>query len=99
MVEKLIKGNTIDASIVYDEKTGNRYLQSYMSQNVYQTTEPQFTFDSRIKSCLELHNMAVKALRYPPDTKNESIESADQQREREMMVSVVFDVFCRLLVF
>ncbi|KAI1704941.1 PCI domain-containing protein [Ditylenchus destructor] len=85
VVEKAIKEKTIDGCITYDRKTQERYLQSSESQDVYRTTEPQFTFDTRIRSCLELHNVAVKALRYPSDQKNGDVESIEQQREREIM--------------
>ena len=86
MVEKAIKEKTIDGCITYDRKTQERYLQSSESQDVYRTTEPQFTFDTRIRSCLEMHNVAVKALRYPSDQKNGDVESIEQQREREILV-------------
>ena len=35
--------------------------------------------------CLELHNQAVKALRFPPKSAAE-IETIEQQREREQQV-------------
>lgn len=54
--------------------------------------EPQFTYDTRIRNCLELHNLAVKALRYPSDKKNDNVETIEQQRERELMVC--FRVSC-----
>ncbi|KAI1697252.1 PCI domain-containing protein [Ditylenchus destructor] len=85
VVEKAIKEKTIDGCITYDRKTQERYLQSSESQDVYRTTEPQFTFDTRIRSCLDMHNVAVKALRYPSDQKNGDVESIEQQREREIM--------------
>jgi len=85
VVEKAIKEGTIDGCIVYDKRTKERYMQTTEGQNVYRTTEPQFAFDNRIRSCLELHNVAVKALRYPSDTKSGDIESIEQQREREIM--------------
>uniref|UniRef100_A0A915E3K4 PCI domain-containing protein n=1 Tax=Ditylenchus dipsaci TaxID=166011 RepID=A0A915E3K4_9BILA len=85
VVEKAIKENTIEGCIVYDKKSKERYMQTTEAHNVYRTTEPQFSFDTRIRNCLELHNVAVKALRYPSDTKNGDIESIEQQREREIM--------------
>jgi 26S proteasome regulatory subunit N3 len=85
MVAKAIKDGTIDAAISFDTKTADRYMQSSEADNIYRTVEPQFAYDSRIKSCLELHNLAVKALRYPSDKKNASVESIEQQRERELM--------------
>ena len=62
-----------------------RYLQSNEATNIYHTIEPQLAFDTRIKNCLELHNVAVKALRYPSDTKTGDVESIEKQREREIL--------------
>lgn len=36
--------------------------------------------------CLELHNQAVKALRYPPSSDKAHVESIEEQREREQQV-------------
>lgn len=58
-------------------------MQSTESADVYRTTEPQYLFDNRIRSCLELHNLAVKALRYPPKSYAKDVESIEEQRERE----------------
>ncbi|KAI6182022.1 Proteasome component region PCI and 26S proteasome regulatory subunit domain containing protein [Aphelenchoides fujianensis] len=55
----------VDAVITFDTKTADRYMHSGVSENIYRTTEPQFAYDTRIKNCLELHNLAVKALRFP----------------------------------
>ncbi|CAD6190328.1 unnamed protein product [Caenorhabditis auriculariae] len=82
IVAKAIADGAIDAVITCDTKDGVRYMQSSETADVYRTTEPQTHFDSRIKYCLELHNQAVKALRYPPKNKVE-VESIEQQRERE----------------
>lgn len=97
VVEKAIKEKTIDGCITYDKRTQERYLQSSETQNVYRTTEPQFAFDTRIRSCLELHNVAVKALRYPSDTKNGDVESIEQQREREIMVCIFISYKFRIM--
>lgn len=59
-------------------------MQTSKAEDVYRTTEPQSAFDARIKNCLELHNLAVKALRYPDNKKPES-EKTEQQRERELL--------------
>lgn len=81
---KAIKDQTIDAVISFDTKNDDRYLQSGNSENIYRTTEPQYAYDTRIKNCLELHNLAVKALRYP-DNKKQDNEKTEQQRERELL--------------
>uniref|UniRef100_A0A0A9A4Z3 26S proteasome non-ATPase regulatory subunit 3 n=1 Tax=Arundo donax TaxID=35708 RepID=A0A0A9A4Z3_ARUDO len=47
--------------------------------DVYSTNEPQIAFNSRIAFCLNMHNEAVKVLRFPP---NSHKESAEKRRER-----------------
>ncbi|CAD5206940.1 unnamed protein product [Bursaphelenchus okinawaensis] len=84
IVAKAIKDHTVDAIITCDSRTDSRYLQSGVSENLYRTTEPQYAYDTRIKNCLELHNLAVKALRYPDNKKPEN-EKTEQQRERELL--------------
>ncbi|KAI1706454.1 PCI domain-containing protein [Ditylenchus destructor] len=74
VVQKAIKEKTIDGCITYDDKTPERYLQSSESQDVYRTTEPQFTFDTRIRSCLELHNVAVKEMEFASEMADEDDE-------------------------
>uniref|UniRef100_A0A914CJF7 PCI domain-containing protein n=1 Tax=Acrobeloides nanus TaxID=290746 RepID=A0A914CJF7_9BILA len=83
MVTKAIKEGNIVATIAIDPKAKQPYMQSIETENVYKTTEPQFTFDSRIKNCLDLYNQAIKALRYPSD--NRTGETIEEQRERELM--------------
>ncbi|GMT18328.1 hypothetical protein PFISCL1PPCAC_9625, partial [Pristionchus fissidentatus] len=86
MVAKAIADGSIEASVTCGEhaskEDGLRFMQSCETADVYRTTEPQMHFDSRIRYCLELHNQAVKALRFPPKTAEE-IETIEQQRERE----------------
>uniref|UniRef100_A0A1I7WUY0 PCI domain-containing protein n=1 Tax=Heterorhabditis bacteriophora TaxID=37862 RepID=A0A1I7WUY0_HETBA len=82
MVAKAIADGSIDAVITCDTKDGDRFMRSSETADVYRTTEPQTHFDSRIRYCLELHNQAVKALRFPPKNKME-VESIEAQRERE----------------
>ncbi|KHJ84541.1 ribosomal protein L32 [Oesophagostomum dentatum] len=82
LVAKAIADGAIDAVISCDSRDGKRFMRSSETVNVYSTTEPQTHFDSRIRYCLELHNQAVKALRYPPKNKCD-VESIEAQRERE----------------
>ena len=35
--------------------------------DLYSTEEPQKAFHKRIAFCLDVHNEAVKSMRYPPD--------------------------------
>jgi 26S proteasome regulatory subunit N3 len=84
IVAKAIRDGIVDATITFNTKTDARYMESGVAENIYRTTEPQFAYDTRIKSCLELHNLAVKALRYPEKTKAGN-EKTEQQRERELL--------------
>uniref|UniRef100_A0A6N2K3R8 PCI domain-containing protein n=1 Tax=Salix viminalis TaxID=40686 RepID=A0A6N2K3R8_SALVM len=46
----------------------NGWLVSKDTGDIYSTAKPLAVFSSRIASCLNLHNEAVKALRFPPKT-------------------------------
>ncbi|KAE9555614.1 hypothetical protein FO519_001192 [Halicephalobus sp. NKZ332] len=85
MVTKAVKEGTINAIVSFDSLADDRYMQTVESENLYRSTEPQFSYDERIKHCLVLHNQAVKALRFPSDKGKAGIESIEQQRERELM--------------
>jgi 26S proteasome regulatory subunit N3 len=56
--------------------------------DVYSTQEPQAAFHRRIEFCLNTHNEAVKAMRFPPEAhKPSSVESAKERREREQEIA------------
>jgi 26S proteasome regulatory subunit N3 len=78
IVAKAIRDGVIDASIDHD----NGYVQSKENIDVYSTHEPQIQFHKRISFCLNIHNEAVKAMRFPPDAHQNEFESAEQRRER-----------------
>lgn len=60
---KAIRDGVIDA--VLDHENG--WMQSNELSNVYASTEPQRAFHKRTEFCLDVHNEAVKAMRYPAD--------------------------------
>ncbi|KAF1336546.1 26s proteasome non-atpase regulatory subunit 3, partial [Globisporangium splendens] len=76
---KAIRDGVIDA--VIDHKNG--WLQSKETVNVYTTNDPQVAFQKRITFCLDVHNEAVKGMRYPPDAYKKDLESAEERLERE----------------
>ncbi|CAO2817627.1 unnamed protein product [Amaranthus hypochondriacus] len=78
IVAKAIRDGAIDASL--DHAKG--WMLSKETGDIYSTTEPQSAFDSRIAFCLNMHNEAVRALRYPPNSHKEK-ESAEKRRERQ----------------
>ncbi|KAL9330419.1 hypothetical protein ACSQ67_000029 [Phaseolus vulgaris] len=77
IVAKAIRDGAVDASL--DHADG--WMVSKETGDIYSTNEPQVAFNSRISFCLNMHNEAVLALRFPPNTHKEK-ESAEKRRER-----------------
>ncbi|OMO75482.1 hypothetical protein COLO4_26099 [Corchorus olitorius] len=78
IVAKAIRDGAIDATLDH----ANGWMVSKETGDIYSTNEPQIAFHSRIAFCLNMHNDAVRALRYPPNTHKEK-ESAEKRRERQ----------------
>eukprot|EP01126_Amoeba_proteus_P063279 TRINITY_DN8706_c0_g2_i8.p1 TRINITY_DN8706_c0_g2~~TRINITY_DN8706_c0_g2_i8.p1 ORF type:complete len:481 (+),score=100.59 TRINITY_DN8706_c0_g2_i8:113-1555(+) len=64
VVAKAIRDGNIDATI--DHVGG--FMKSNDNVDVYATNEPEKAFNMRINFSLQIHNEAVKAMRYPPET-------------------------------
>ncbi|XP_058076990.1 probable 26S proteasome non-ATPase regulatory subunit 3 [Magnolia sinica] len=79
IVSKAIRDGAIDATV--DHKNG--WMVSKETGDVYSTNEPQLAFNSRIAFCLNMHNEAVRALRFPPNSHKKEKESAEKRRERQ----------------
>ncbi|XP_068666657.1 probable 26S proteasome non-ATPase regulatory subunit 3 [Aristolochia californica] len=79
IVAKAIRDGAIDATL--DHASG--FMLSKGTGDVYSTLEPQTAFNSRIAFCLNMHNEAVKALRFPPNSHKKEKESAEKRRERQ----------------
>eukprot|EP01130_Rhizamoeba_saxonica_P000265 TRINITY_DN10240_c0_g1_i1.p1 TRINITY_DN10240_c0_g1~~TRINITY_DN10240_c0_g1_i1.p1 ORF type:complete len:460 (-),score=84.61 TRINITY_DN10240_c0_g1_i1:43-1422(-) len=60
IVAKAIQDNIIDAKINHD----GGFVISNTSPNEYASSAPQKAFHERVSFCLQLHNDAVKAMRY-----------------------------------
>ncbi|GFH30495.1 PCI domain-containing protein, partial [Haematococcus lacustris] len=60
IVAKAVRDGAVDAVIDYE--TGA--MVSRDTQDVYTSGEPAEAFHARVAFCLDLHNEAVKALRY-----------------------------------
>ena len=60
---KAIRDGVIEATIDHE----NGWMVSNEVVDIYCTEEPQKAFHRRIAFCLDSHNEAVKAMRYPPD--------------------------------
>ncbi|CAK9215727.1 unnamed protein product [Sphagnum troendelagicum] len=67
-VTKAIWDGGIDASV--DHSKG--WMKSKATGDIYLTQEPQQAFHSCFAFCLNTHNEAVKALRFPPDARRKS---------------------------
>ncbi|XP_010933362.1 probable 26S proteasome non-ATPase regulatory subunit 3 [Elaeis guineensis] len=78
IVAKAIRDGAVDAMIDH----ANGCMVSKETGDVYSTNEPQIAFNSRIVFCLNMHNEAVRALRFPPNSHKEK-ESAEKRRERQ----------------
>lgn len=76
VVAKAIHDRVIDA--VIDHKGG--FVRSNETIDVYSTTEPTEAYHGRIQFCLNIHNEAVRAMRFPE--KQEDEETPEQRRER-----------------
>jgi len=79
---KAIRDGGIDALIERGSAAAAAALVSRPAADVYATGEPQAAFHARIAYCLDLHNDAVKAMRYEADAHKSRLESAEQRRER-----------------
>jgi 26S proteasome regulatory subunit N3 len=78
IVSKAIRDGAIDATLDH----ANGWMVSKETGDIYSTNEPQAAFNSRIAFCLNMHNEAVRALRFPPNSHKEK-ESAEKRRERQ----------------
>ncbi|KAG6410918.1 hypothetical protein SASPL_128991 [Salvia splendens] len=78
IVSKAIRDGAIDATL----DRANGWMVSKETGDIYSTNEPQIAFNSRIAFCLNMHNEAVRALRFPPNSHKEK-ESAEKRRERQ----------------
>ncbi|EPS67790.1 hypothetical protein M569_06981, partial [Genlisea aurea] len=78
IVAKAIRDGAIDATLDH----GKGWMTSKETGDIYSTNEPQTAFNSRISFCLNMHNEAVRALRFPPNSHKEK-ESAEKRRERQ----------------
>ncbi|ORZ25224.1 proteasome regulatory subunit C-terminal-domain-containing protein [Absidia repens] len=79
IVAKAIRDGVIDATL--DHNRG--YMKSKEIVDIYSTNEPQAAFHQRISFCLNLHNEAVKAMRFPLDAHRKELATAEAARERE----------------
>lgn len=75
VVAKAIHDGVIDAVIDHD----GGFVRSNENLDVYSTTEPADAYHTRIQFCLNIHNEAVRAMRFAD---KEDEETPEQRRER-----------------
>ncbi|RHX99864.1 hypothetical protein DYB25_008514, partial [Aphanomyces astaci] len=73
----------ICAKLALDTPQNAEFVVAKETVDVYVTNEPQQAFHKRITFCLDVHNEAVKAMRYPPGAYKKDLESAEERLERE----------------
>lgn len=56
--------------------------------DIYGTAEPQSAFHSRVAFCLDLHNEAVRAMRYDLDAPRVSGKAAEGPTEEELASAI-----------
>jgi 26S proteasome regulatory subunit N3 len=76
---RAIKDGVIEASIDHE----NGWLSSNEIIDVYSTEEPQKAFHRRIVFCLDVHNEAVKSMRYPPDAYKKQLASSKTDKGKD----------------
>ncbi|SMN21019.1 similar to Saccharomyces cerevisiae YER021W RPN3 Essential, non-ATPase regulatory subunit of the 26S proteasome lid, similar to the p58 subunit of the human 26S proteasome [Maudiozyma saulgeensis] len=77
MVSRSIRDGVIEANINHEKG----YIETSELLNVYDTNNPQKTFDARIQFVTQLHNESVMAMRYPEDSKK--VKNATQNNDAD----------------
>lgn len=80
IVAKAIRDGGIDAAIDHE----GQLMYSKETVDIYSTQEPQAAFHARIAFCLDTHNEAVKAMRYPPKEKGGG-DNGEKAKERNAL--------------
>eukprot|EP01104_Vermistella_antarctica_P012441 TRINITY_DN35_c0_g1_i1.p1 TRINITY_DN35_c0_g1~~TRINITY_DN35_c0_g1_i1.p1 ORF type:complete len:535 (-),score=212.36 TRINITY_DN35_c0_g1_i1:131-1735(-) len=77
IVTKAIRDGVIDATIDHE----GRHLSSTETTDIYSTQDPLDAFHKRISFCLNIHNEAVKAMRFPAKSDGKAVKAADEARK------------------
>jgi len=78
IVAKAVRDGAIEAKIDH----ANKWMTTNEASDIYSTFEPQQAFHSRIMFCLNLHNEAVKAMRYKPKEQKDKDSAEEARKER-----------------
>lgn len=82
---RAIKDGVIEATIDHE----NGWLVSNEVVDVYGTEEPQKAFHRRIVFCLDVHNEAVKGMRYPPDAYKKEIAGGKGKEDEKSIEELI----------
>lgn len=82
---KAIRDGVIDATI--DHEKG--WLITGDIVDLYSTEEPQKAFHKRIAFCLDVHNEAVKSMRYPPDAYKKEIKKGTAEEDEKTIEEII----------
>ena len=77
MVSRSIRDGVIEANINHEKG----YIETSELLNVYDSNNPQKTFDARIQFVTQLHDESVMAMRYPED--NKKVKSTSQNNDAD----------------
>ena len=89
MVSRSIRDGVIEAKINHEKG----YIETTGLLNVYDTRNPQISFDERIKFVSQLHDESVMAMRYPEDKKQKQKKGGVGQLDQDMFSSELLDGF------
>ncbi|EIE24637.1 26S proteasome regulatory subunit [Coccomyxa subellipsoidea C-169] len=78
IVAKAIRDGGVDA--VLDHANG--WMLSKEVVDIYATAEPAAAFHARVAFCLDIHNEAVRAMRFDAAANTKKLETAESARER-----------------
>ncbi|GAB4816156.1 hypothetical protein N2152v2_003202 [Parachlorella kessleri] len=78
ILAKAIRDGGIDAVINHE----GGYMESAKPTDIYATDEPRAAYHARIAFCMDIHNEAIKAMRFEPKSR-EDYEEANKLKERQ----------------
>ncbi|CAK0761462.1 hypothetical protein CVIRNUC_002862 [Coccomyxa viridis] len=78
IVAKAIRDGGIDAAIDH----ANGWMLSNEIADIYSTSEPAAAFHARTAFCLDIHNEAVRAMRFDAGANRKKLDTAESARER-----------------
>jgi len=86
IVAKAISDGIIDATMNHS----GSFLKSNETIDIYGTNEPEKAFDVRVNFCLQIHNDAVQAMRYPPDSWKQ--KAAEDNKAKDVSEETLADL-------